>query len=187
VPHLIIVIDIVPEGAAVQPYEFYPQPWSESENVIHASRYPRRLSCIDPTVTFTAPSPIPAQSWFTVHTNDGTVHTESGLLTATHLPIPGIFLHSVVLVPAFWKNIVESPGDSCSNGNGNISSDDVVADPTYYTIFHQVTRIDDSVVLFRATYAFRYSWELPLPGSAETISAIDLGCNWAAGVDRIIT
>ncbi|KAJ7897494.1 hypothetical protein B0H13DRAFT_1623443 [Mycena leptocephala] len=62
VPHLLIVIDIVPEHAPVEPYDSSPQPWSESENVIHVPRYPRRLSCVDPTVTFTAPSPIPAQS-----------------------------------------------------------------------------------------------------------------------------
>ncbi|KAJ7895310.1 hypothetical protein B0H13DRAFT_2338913 [Mycena leptocephala] len=157
VPHLIIFIDIVPEGAPVHPYESCPQPWSESENVIHVSRYPRQLSCIDPTVTFTAPSPVPAQSWFTVDTSDGTVHTESGLLTAVHLANTGLFLHSTVLVPSFWKNIVES------------------RDPTCYTISHQVTKIDDCAVLFRATYAFRYSRELPLRGNTEAISAIDLG------------
>ncbi|KAJ7868699.1 hypothetical protein B0H13DRAFT_2670208 [Mycena leptocephala] len=163
VPHLLIVIDIVPERAPVEPYESSPQPWSESGNVIHVSRYPRRLSCVDPTVTFTAPSPIPAQSWFTLYTNDGPVHTESGVLAAIHLPNPGVFLHSTVLVPSFWKNIVESP------------------DPTSYMISHQVTKIDDCVVLFSATYAFRYSRELPPRGNAETISAINLGHIWAAG------
>lgn len=111
VPHLFIIIDIVPEHAPVEPYESSPQPWLESENVIHVSRYPRRLSCIDPTITFTSHSPIHAQSWFTVFTNDSTVHTESPLLAATHVLNPGVFLHSTVLVPSFWRNIVESHGD----------------------------------------------------------------------------
>ncbi|KAJ7856423.1 hypothetical protein B0H13DRAFT_2078861, partial [Mycena leptocephala] len=161
VPHLLIVIDIVPEHAPVEPYESSPQPWSESENVIHVSRYPRRLSCVDPTVTFTAPSPIPAQSWFTVYTNNGPVHSESGLLAAIHFPNPGMVLHSAVLVPSFWKNIVESP------------------DPTCYMISHQVTKIDDCVVLFSATYAFRYWRQFPSRGNAEATSAIDLGTIWA--------
>ncbi|KAJ7868425.1 hypothetical protein B0H13DRAFT_1897137 [Mycena leptocephala] len=187
VAHRIIFIDIVFEGAPFQPYESSPQPWSESKNVIHVSRYPRRLSCIDPTVTFTAPVPIPAQSWFTVYTDDGTVHTESGLLTAVHLPNTRVFLHSTVLVPSVWKKIVESPGDSLSNCKGTISSDDVVADPTCYMISHQVTKIDDCVVLFSATYAFRYPRELPPQGSAEAISAIDLGYIFGPpGIDRIL-
>jgi hypothetical protein len=158
VPHIVIFIDIVPEGAPVQPYESAPQPWSEKENVIHVSRHPRRLSCIDPTVTFTAPSSIEAQSWFTVFTNDSTVHTESGLLTAIHIPNPGGFLHSAVLVPSFWKNIVESPGDCFFDITRIISSDDVVADPTCYTISHQVIKLDGAIV-FCATYTFRYSCE----------------------------
>jgi hypothetical protein len=116
-----------------------------------------------------------------VYTNDGPVHSESGVLAAIHLPNPGMFLHSAVLVPSFWKNIVESRGDSFSNSKGNISSDDVAADPTCYTISHQVTKIDDCVVLFSATYVFRYSREPPLRGIAEAISAIDLGYIWAAG------
>jgi hypothetical protein len=115
-----------------------------------------------------------------VYTNDGPVHTESGVLAAIHLPNPGVFLHSTVLVPSFWKNIVENPGDSVSNSKGNISSDDVVADPTSYMISHQVTKIDDCVVLFSATYAFRYSRELPPPGNAEAISTINLENMWAA-------
>ncbi|KAF7342375.1 TEA domain-containing protein [Mycena venus] len=82
-PHLLVVIDIIPEDYPAQPYECLPQPWSESENVIHISHYPRRISSVDPTATFTSPSPIRAQSRFAVCTDEGTVHTENGgLLTA---------------------------------------------------------------------------------------------------------
>ncbi|KAJ7936991.1 hypothetical protein B0H13DRAFT_1853055 [Mycena leptocephala] len=108
-PHLFIFIDIVPEGSSAQPYESSPQPWLESENVIHVSRFPRRLSCISPTITFTAPAPILAQSRFAVSTNDGTVHTESVLLTASRHPNLGGLLYSAGLVPSYWKTIVESP------------------------------------------------------------------------------
>jgi transcriptional enhancer factor len=109
-PHLFIFIDIVPEGSSAQPYESSPQPWLESENVIHVSRFPRRLSCISPTITFTAPAPILAQSRFAVCTNDGTVHTESVLLTVSRHPNLGGLLYSAGLVPSYWKTIVESPG-----------------------------------------------------------------------------
>jgi hypothetical protein len=45
-----------------------------------------------------------------------------------------MFLHGAVLVPSFWKNIVETPGDSVLNRKRDISSDDVVADPTCYVM-----------------------------------------------------
>ncbi|KAJ7868704.1 hypothetical protein B0H13DRAFT_1896962 [Mycena leptocephala] len=113
-PHLFIFIDIIPEGSPIQAYESSSQPWSERENVVHISRHPRRLSSINPTVTFVAPSPLLAQSRFAVCTDDGTVHTESGLLTTTndntHTQNAGGCFHSAQLVPSYWKNIVNSPG-----------------------------------------------------------------------------
>jgi hypothetical protein len=58
--------------------------------------------------------------------------------------------------------------------------DDVVADPTPYTISHQVMKIDDFLVRLSGIYAFRYSRELRPQGNAEAISTIDLGNMWAA-------
>ncbi|KAF7342377.1 TEA domain-containing protein [Mycena venus] len=142
---LLVVIDIIPEGYPVQPYECFPQPWSEGENVMHISHYPRRLTSIDPTVTFTFPASIRAQSRFAVCTDDGSVHAENGGLLTIHEDIqkshPPCFLYSTRLVPSYWKIIVESPN------------------PTCYTIFHQVVNVEDWTVLFSAAYVFRYETE----------------------------
>ncbi|KAF7342376.1 TEA domain-containing protein [Mycena venus] len=147
---LLVVIDIIPEDYPVQPYESSPQPWLERENVIHISHYPRRLSSVDPTATFTSPSPILAQSRFAVCIDKVTVHIENVTLLTVYedlqLSHPQCFFYSTRLVPSYWKIIVESP------------------DPTCYTIFHQVVSTEDWTVLFSATYIFRYETDYPTGG-----------------------
>ncbi|KAJ7476672.1 hypothetical protein FB451DRAFT_1243746, partial [Mycena latifolia] len=140
-PHLIIYIDILPRGVADPYHEIPPEPWTEAPNIIHVSRHPRRLACIDPTVSFISRSPILAESQFTVWT-DHAVHMEANVpvtsVIDTRLPDSACFLHRTALIPGYWETIVESP------------------DPTLYTIFHDVIRVNDHRVIFSATYCFRY-------------------------------
>lgn len=63
----------------------------------------------------------------------------------------------------------------------DIISNNLGADPTCYTIFHQVTKVDDCVVLFSATYAFRYPSEYVRGGTFRVMSAINGGTIGAVG------
>ncbi|KAJ7099872.1 hypothetical protein C8R43DRAFT_1141401 [Mycena crocata] len=136
--NIIVVIDILPHNVPEQHFESPLLPWAESDSIIHISHYPRQLAAIDPTITFVSHSPITAQSQFTVCKEAAVVHTDSALTTSI---LDLSFPHSsrVSLVPAYWKNIAESP------------------DPTRYTIFHEVISLEDCVtVLFSAMYKFAY-------------------------------
>ncbi|KAJ7473513.1 hypothetical protein FB451DRAFT_1249422 [Mycena latifolia] len=162
-PHVTIFIDILPRGVPEQFDEVPPQPWVESQNIIHVSHHPRQLAGIDPTVTFVSRSPILAQSEFTVWT-DHLVHTEtSGPLTSlidSGPPDPTGFLHKGSLVPGYWKTIVDSP------------------DPTRYTILQHISTVDDHIIIFSATYCFRYpaQYATALPTNfAARQRASDLG------------
>ncbi|KAJ6570999.1 hypothetical protein DFH09DRAFT_1153524 [Mycena vulgaris] len=150
-----ICIDILPAGVPEAPCDAPPRPWTESQNNIHISHYPRRLACIDPTVAFLSRSPLLAQSQFIVWT-DHAVHTvTTGPLTVTPsldtpIPDPPYFLYRAALVPGYWNTILESP------------------DPTCFTIFHNVVKVDDSTVVFSAMYYFRYQYST---GSADSTSS----------------
>ncbi|KAJ7429094.1 hypothetical protein FB451DRAFT_1576396 [Mycena latifolia] len=140
-PHVLIYIDLLPCGVVDQFHDVPSEPWAESQNIIHVSRHPRRLACIDPTVTFMSKSPSLTESQFTVWT-DHVVHTEkavslTSLIVDNRFPDTP-FLHHIPLVPGYWQTIVESP------------------DPIRYTILHQVTRVNDPAVIFSASYCFRY-------------------------------
>lgn len=112
-PHFVILIDILPNGASEEPSEVPLQPWAESHNVVHISRYPRRLAYIDPTVTFVAPSPLPAQSQFTVYSGEAILHTEIAPLAIpvdTRMSSTSGVLHCAALVPGYWETLLQSPG-----------------------------------------------------------------------------
>ncbi|KAJ7473562.1 hypothetical protein FB451DRAFT_1468469 [Mycena latifolia] len=150
-PHVLIYIDILPCGLADQFHEVPSEPWAESQSIIHVSHHPRRLACIDPTVTFMCSSPILTESQFTVWTDvDHVVHTETAValtsLVVDHRFLDATFVHRVPLVPGYWQTIVESP------------------DPIRYTILHQVARVDNPAVIFSAKYCFRYMTQYS-PGS----------------------
>ncbi|KAJ7113798.1 hypothetical protein C8R44DRAFT_740690 [Mycena epipterygia] len=169
--NLVIFIDILPPGIPELSIEVPLQPWSEGAYVIHVSSYPRQLAYIDPSVTFLSRSPIVAQSQFTIWTEDN-VQTETAAVTfldEAHLPDSACFIHSAVLVPAHWKTIVESRGLSIRDLHITFFHIHTLADPTRYTIFHQVIKADDSVVVFSATYCFRYATGF----RSTVISAVD--------------
>ncbi|KAJ7085934.1 hypothetical protein C8R44DRAFT_893783 [Mycena epipterygia] len=136
--HQVFVIDILPKWVPeLGPLEVPLQPWSENNSVTHVSHHPRRISCIDPTITLVSRAPILARSKFTVCTEDCTVHIETAALKSA--PGPAVIIHRAALVPGYWDIIVESP------------------DPTRYTIFHEVTLVDDCRIVFSAAYTFAYS------------------------------
>jgi hypothetical protein len=51
----------------------------------------------------------------------------------------------------------------------------MASDPTCYTIFHQVIKVDDFGVVFSATYAFSYSQECQTRGNSAVVSGINGG------------
>ncbi|KAJ6496109.1 hypothetical protein C8R45DRAFT_985050 [Mycena sanguinolenta] len=140
--HTVIYIDILPEGSPDSVRTgTSPSSWSDDGEVIHASDHPRRLKSINPTISFTAPSPIVAHSRFTVYSEDLILHAETvplGLVMDHPHQWPG-FLYCAQLVPKYWKVIVDSP------------------DPTRFTIFQEVLGTESSAILFSATYKFGYT------------------------------
>ncbi|KAJ7084719.1 hypothetical protein C8R44DRAFT_991852 [Mycena epipterygia] len=138
VRHTVIHIYIVPEGshnhASSTPSS---SAWSDSGDVVNASGHPRRLGAINPTVSFTSPSPIVAYSLFTVYSEDLLLQTETVPLVPLAQCAAG-FLYSTRLVPKYWKAIVDSP------------------DPTRFTIFQEVMKSDSPSLVFSVTYKFSY-------------------------------
>ena len=89
--------------------------WAEHGHQIErASRFPRHLRDIDPTITLPSSQDISAQSHFSVHTDDGIVFSETTTLEAldpTSAPTAnGRRLYKTTLVPGFWDTISRSPG-----------------------------------------------------------------------------
>ncbi|KAJ6488887.1 hypothetical protein C8R45DRAFT_248795 [Mycena sanguinolenta] len=140
-PHTIIYIDILPEGSPDRMCSVTrPSPWSNDGDIIHPSDHPRPLKSIKPTISFTAPSPIIANSRFTVYSEDLILHAETvplGLVLDQPHHRSG-FLYSAQLVPKYWKVILDSP------------------DPTRFTIFQEVYKTENSAILFSAAYKFNY-------------------------------
>ncbi|KAJ7435458.1 hypothetical protein B0H11DRAFT_675334 [Mycena galericulata] len=143
--HIVMYIDILPEGSPDDGGSLDASLWSDSGDAIHASDHPRRLSSINPTVTFTSQTPISAQSRFNVYSEDLVLHAETVPLVPVVNPaaqVPG-YLYSTPLVPEYWKVISESP------------------DPTRFTIYQEVVKDDHSALIFSATYKFNYPSQHP--------------------------
>ncbi|KAJ7766993.1 hypothetical protein DFH07DRAFT_335295 [Mycena maculata] len=138
--HTVMYIDILPEGSADDNGVSSPSLWSDSEDTIHASDHPRRLSSINPTVTFMSQAPIVAQSRFTVYSEDLVLHAETTPLVPVVDPSVQVsdYLYSTTLIPEYWKVISESP------------------DATRFTIYQEVVKDDNSTLVFSATYKFSY-------------------------------
>ncbi|KAJ6461923.1 hypothetical protein C8R47DRAFT_104122 [Mycena vitilis] len=149
VRHIVIYIDILPEGAPDAVCEPSPPVCLESGDVVHASERPRHLGSINPTVTLVAPSSLVAHSRFSVYSEERMMHAETApLVLVEDAPVSG-FLYSTLLVPAYWKVISESE------------------DPTQFTIYQEVCRDANSAILFSATYKFSY------PGQNLSTSTFD--------------
>ncbi|KAJ7610712.1 hypothetical protein DFH06DRAFT_1485457 [Mycena polygramma] len=127
--HIVMYIDILPDGAIDAVGKPSPSMSLESGDVVHASERPRHLGSINPTVTFVAQSPLVAQSRFSVYSEERMLHAETTPLAPVEdTPISG-FLYSTSLVPEYWKLISESQ------------------DPTQFTIYQEVCRDDNSAIL----------------------------------------
>ncbi|KAJ7757755.1 hypothetical protein DFH07DRAFT_458870 [Mycena maculata] len=151
--HTVMYIDILSEGSPEDSSIPNPSLWSDSEGsmitVIHASDHPRRLSSIDPTVTFVSQALFTAQSRFTVYSEDLILHAETTSLVPVidHTAQVLGYLYKTTLVPGYWKVILESP------------------DPTRFTIYQEVVKGDNSALVFLATYKFIYP-HAPSEGAA---------------------
>jgi transcriptional enhancer factor len=126
VPNTVVYIDVVTDPwLSPIPSERFWTPskealaeersWSERGfKVARASQYPRHITEIEPTITFTSPTAISAQSHFTVHTAEGIVFSEITPLEAFgSSPASGTeesLLYKTLLVPGFWETIVHSAG-----------------------------------------------------------------------------
>ncbi|KAJ7101810.1 hypothetical protein C8R44DRAFT_887989 [Mycena epipterygia] len=141
----VIHIAIVPDGSEspdAASCTGIPSSCSRTGDVFLASDHPRRLVSINPTVSFTSPSPIVAYSRFTVCSEDLILHAETVPLVPLAHEDPGVlgFLYSTRLVPNYWKVILDSP------------------DPTRFTILQEVIKDDSDSpsIVFFAIYHFCY-------------------------------
>ncbi|KAF6761115.1 hypothetical protein DFP72DRAFT_880124 [Ephemerocybe angulata] len=121
--------------------------------VVRLSTQARHISNIDPTITFTSPTPISETSVlsiFSVYYDDVLVHSEDSFLVFCGLLAPdtGPRLYSTRLLPEYWSKLCGMP------------------DVSRYTIVHRVveetspaggTSEDDFNVLFSTMYRFRYA------------------------------
>ncbi|RXW13253.1 hypothetical protein EST38_g12602 [Candolleomyces aberdarensis] len=166
-PNSIVFIDLLPSpsGSASKSFVDYPMPssnedehmWTERGlNVVKISPHPRHISEIDPTVTFTSPTPITAVSVFSVYLNDDLVHSEEAPLKSHgQLTMENAHLYSTHLLPDYWAKMCQ------------------MSDLSRHTIVHRVVEDRSSSsslpspsgpkVLFSTMYRFKYSTQsLPL-------------------------
>jgi transcriptional enhancer factor len=111
--HVVMYIDILPQGS---PERSRPgsssSAWSDAGDVVRASEHPRPLESINPTICFTSTSSMVAHSRFTVYSEDLILHAETVPLLPLEAQAPqtsGV-LYSTLLVPKYWKVILDSPG-----------------------------------------------------------------------------
>ncbi|KAK6966860.1 hypothetical protein R3P38DRAFT_2815707 [Favolaschia claudopus] len=98
--------------------------WLEADDGLHVSGRPRCLRSINPTVTFILRcDSVIAESRFTVFFAAPVIDVS----------VDGC-LYSTLLVPEYWETISDS------------------LDPTQFTIYQEIARIDNSTIVFSATY-----------------------------------
>ncbi|KAJ7636223.1 hypothetical protein FB45DRAFT_717330, partial [Roridomyces roridus] len=148
----VYILDILPEDSCEDLSLLSPSHCLDSHNTVHISDHPRRLSSINPTITFLSQSPLTGQSRFAVHSEDLILHTEMVPLVPVVNPTEQVqgFLYSTNLVPEYWKVISKCP------------------DLRRFTISHDVVRDQNSEVVFSATYRFAY----PAATATSTVSSL---------------
>ncbi|KAK7025863.1 TEA domain-containing protein [Favolaschia claudopus] len=159
--HTVVFIDILPKtlpSPDVEDFSSAGPMWLEADDGLHVSGRPRCLRSINPTVTFISRcDSVIAESRFTVFfAGDRIVHKETTLLAPViDVSVDGC-LYSTLLVPEYWETISDS------------------LDPTQFTIYQEIARIDNSTIVFSATYKFSY------PRSRHSLifppAAIDTPC-----------
>ncbi|KAK6984695.1 TEA domain-containing protein [Favolaschia claudopus] len=141
--HTVVFIDILPKtlpSPDVEDFSSAGPMWLEADDGLHVSGRPRCLRSINPTVTFISRcDSVIAESRFTVFfAGDRIVHKETTLLAPViDVSVDGC-LYSTLLVPEYWETISDS------------------LDPTQFTIYQEIARIDNSTIVFSATYKFSY-------------------------------
>ncbi|KAH8827743.1 hypothetical protein DL96DRAFT_1114919 [Flagelloscypha sp. PMI_526] len=165
--HSNICIDIIPEDAMYPSEDLTPTEDDPIGNdIVRLSRKPRRLSTIDPTITFISRRPMSARAVFSIHFDDECIHSEAAPLTQRTLPpgddAPNVdgLLYSCPLAPEFWKTLRSAP------------------DPTRYIIsqevFQQSANATSSTLVYSATYRFSFPEgytppQTPAPGLLSPI------------------
>ena len=121
-PDTIVYIDLLPEDSQAgdgltQSWTYTSQATEEERSwtergytVVKPSKEPRHLRAIDPTVTLLSKTATSAQSYFTVHTDDGIVFSEATTLEHMGSAADGRLLYKTSLVPSFWNTIAQSSG-----------------------------------------------------------------------------
>ncbi|KAF7375731.1 TEA domain-containing protein [Mycena sanguinolenta] len=135
--HTIMYIDILAAGSPDRiPSVPSPSPWSDDGDVVHASAHPRPLKSINATISFTASTPIIANSPF---------HWSSCWTNLTTGPASYTALN-------WCRNIGKLYWIA-------------QAHPTRFTIFQEVYKTENSALLFSATYKFSYRHSMHHPSS----------------------
>ncbi|KAG2064305.1 hypothetical protein BDR04DRAFT_1110309 [Suillus decipiens] len=166
-----VYIDILPESSSFLSSSSsrsrapFSSPYQPSQGVVaHTSDTPRPIRDIDSTVTFVSPSTVIGKSSYIVLLDGAPIHSEDTKLECvgpyfTSSSGDGPLLYSTALIPKFWETLCKSP------------------DPTVYTIIQDVYRTLDPeaparssgrshpVIIFSATYHFRYSVSVHAPTS----------------------
>ena len=81
---------------------------------VRATQYPRHLCDIDPTITLLSHAMTNARSYFTVHSDDRLIFSESTTLEPVDPMISNVdgILYKTSLVPGLWDTISQSSGRS---------------------------------------------------------------------------
>ncbi|KAF8959979.1 hypothetical protein BDZ97DRAFT_1368066 [Flammula alnicola] len=161
-PDTIVYIDLLPEESPINTRANDPsksswpstnqgaeeRSWLErGYKVARASQHPRHLRDIDPTITLLSRTATSAQSYYTVHTDEGIIFSESTVLEPLDPTSPstsdGSLLYKTSLVPGFWNTIAQS-----SDASQYIIIQRVVQDAS--------TSSSSSSTIFSAMYRFNY-------------------------------
>ncbi|CAK5272505.1 unnamed protein product [Mycena citricolor] len=165
IPSETICIDLVPPGS-VYGQQRTASAWADSPDVIRVSDMPRRITSINPLVSFSSPTPIAAHSRFTVYAEDAIVHAETVPLEFLPVHDPRtsaedepLFVYTARLIPKYWSSIAQS------------------TDPTRFVISQEVYKEGNSAaVIYAATYNFAYAQPPTTSASVSSeMSAPQLG------------
>ncbi|KAF8805239.1 hypothetical protein BYT27DRAFT_7192967 [Phlegmacium glaucopus] len=158
-PSTIVYIDLLRPDSSISVNSPSPGQTAEERSwidrgykIVRATQHPRYLRDIDPTITFLSHSITDARSYFTVHSGDTLIFSESTTLEPLDAisNVDGI-LYKTSLVPGLWDTIAQS------------------SDASQYTIIQRVVQdspsssspASTSSTIFSAIYKFLYQTPSP--------------------------
>lgn len=179
-PSTIVYIDLLPSDSSISvnsSLTSWKSPSQAAEerswidrgyNIVRATQYPRHLHDIDPTITFLSHSTTNARSYFTVHSGDRLIFSESTTLEPldpTASNVDGI-LYKTSLVPGLWDTISQSSGMSIELLADVDYLNNMITDVSQYTIIQRVVQdspssSSTSPTIFSAIYKFLYPTSPP--------------------------